>query len=58
LALLAALLTTGRLSDHLGRRPVVLLALLPFVFLVTLQLLASTLLAPFRSPVGLSLIHI
>src|SRR5258708_31691969 len=27
LALLAALLTTGRLSDHLGRRPVVLLAL-------------------------------
>ena len=26
LALLAALLTTGRLSDHLGRRPVVLLA--------------------------------
>jgi MFS family permease len=28
LALLAALLTTGRLSDHLGRRPVVLLALL------------------------------
>ena len=31
---------------------VVLLALLPFVFLVTLQLLAPTLLAPFRSPVG------
>ena len=28
LALLAALLTTGRLSDHLGRRPVVLLALM------------------------------
>src|SRR5713101_6792365 len=28
LALLAALLTTGRLSDHLGRRSVVLLALL------------------------------
>src|SRR5258708_31391229 len=27
LALLAALLTSGRLSDHLGRRPVVLLAL-------------------------------
>src|SRR2546426_12709227 len=27
LALLAALLITGRLSDHLGRRPVVLLAL-------------------------------
>src|ERR1700730_14086097 len=27
LALLAALLTTGRLSDHLGRRPVALLAL-------------------------------
>ena len=27
LALLAALLTTGRLSDHLGRRPVVQLAL-------------------------------
>ena len=26
LALLAALLTTGRLSDHLGRRPLVLLA--------------------------------
>src|SRR5260370_888682 len=31
---------------------VVLLALLPFVFLVTLQLLAPTLLAPFRAPVG------
>ena len=31
---------------------VVLLALLPFVFLVTLQLLAPTLLAPFRSPGG------
>ncbi len=31
---------------------VVLLALLPFVFLVTLQLLAPALLAPFRSPVG------
>jgi len=31
---------------------VVLLALLPFVFLVTLQLLAPTLLAPFRSPSG------
>lgn len=31
---------------------VVLLALLPLVFLVTLQLLAPTLLAPFRSPVG------
>src|SRR6266566_3485644 len=27
LALLAALLTTGRLSDHLGRRPVLMLAL-------------------------------
>lgn len=31
---------------------VVLLALLPFVFLVTLQLLAPALLTPFRSPVG------
>ena len=31
---------------------VVLLALLPFVFLITVQLLAPTLLAPFRSPVG------
>ena len=31
---------------------VVLLALLPLVFLVTLQLLAPTLLAPFRSPGG------
>jgi tight adherence protein B len=31
---------------------VVLLALLPFVFLVTLQLLAPALLAPFRSPGG------
>jgi tight adherence protein B len=31
---------------------VVLLALLPFVFLVTLQLLAPTLLAPLRSPAG------
>ena len=31
---------------------VVLLALLPFVFLVTLQLLAPTLLAPLRSPIG------
>ena len=31
---------------------VVLLALLPFVFLITVQLLAPTLLAPFRSAVG------
>ena len=31
---------------------VVLLALLPFVFLVTLQLLAPALLTPFRSPAG------
>ena len=31
---------------------VVLLALLPFVFLITVQLLAPTLLAPFRSPAG------
>lgn len=31
---------------------VVLLALLPFVFLVTLQLLAPTLLVPFQSPTG------
>ena len=31
---------------------VLLLALLPFVFLVTLQMLAPTLLAPFRSPMG------
>ena len=31
---------------------VVLLALLPFVFLVTLQVLAPALLAPFRSPAG------
>ncbi len=31
---------------------VVLLALLPFVFLITLQLLAPSLLAPFRSPGG------
>ena len=31
---------------------VVLLALLPFVFLITLQLLAPTLLTPFRSPGG------
>ena len=31
---------------------VVLLALLPFVFLTTVQLLAPTLLAPFRSPAG------
>lgn len=31
---------------------VVLLAMLPFVFLITVQLLAPTLLAPFRSPVG------
>jgi tight adherence protein B len=31
---------------------VVLLALLPFVFLITVQLLAPTLLAPFQSPVG------
>jgi len=31
---------------------VVLLALLPFVFLVTLQLLAPALLTPFRSPTG------
>jgi tight adherence protein B len=31
---------------------VVLLALLPFVFLITVQLLAPTLLAPFRSSVG------
>jgi len=31
---------------------VALLALLPFVFLITVQLLAPTLLAPFRSPAG------
>jgi tight adherence protein B len=31
---------------------VVLLALLPFVFLITVQMLAPTLLAPFQSPVG------